>query len=124
QIVAEARFVRDPERCECADELEPVRLERAEDGLRIVAEVARRPELDPPIAERLHGREHPLRRNEVVASDRPLPDAPRARRAREPKGRAHRKRRSCSRALVYSARAACTAGSSETSATGTSHQLS
>ena len=124
QVVAEPVLVRDSQRRERADELQPIRLERANDRLGIAPEVARRPELDPAIAEPLHGGEHLVRRDQVVAPDRPLPHAPRARRAGKPKRCAHRNRRSVSRACSYSARTARTAGSSETSATGTSHQLS
>src|SRR5207245_8990340 len=46
-------------------------------------EVAGRAELDARIAERIHGLEHPLRRDQVEPSDRPLPHAPRHRRAGE-----------------------------------------
>ena len=47
QVVAEALLVRDPQRCEGADELEPVPLERAHDRVWIAPEVTRRPQLDP-----------------------------------------------------------------------------
>src|SRR5581483_4423339 len=83
EVLAEARLVRDPERRERPRELEPVRLERARDLVRAGAEVARRPELDPAVAELAHDREHPLRRDEVVAPRRALPHPPGAGRARQ-----------------------------------------
>src|SRR5262249_21967970 len=83
KVVAEAVPVGDAKRREGADELEAVAREPVGDFLGVVAEVAGRAELDPGVAEPAHGLEHPVRRDEVVAADRPLPDTPRAGRTRE-----------------------------------------
>ena len=83
QILAEALLARDLQRRERADEGEPVVAEQLRHRGRVRAEIPRRTELDPCIAELAHRLEHPPRRDEVVAVDRPLPHTPRARRARE-----------------------------------------
>jgi hypothetical protein len=84
EVLAEAVLVGDPDRRERAHQLEAVGLERRKHSLRPVTEVARWAELDARVPELLHGAQHQVGRDQVVAVDGPLPHAPRARRAREP----------------------------------------
>src|SRR5262249_513318 len=120
EILLEALGVADPKRREGADELEAVRPEVRGHRRGVCSEVAGGAELDPGVAEAAHRLEHPVGRDQVVAVDGPLPDAPGARRAREP----HRNLRSARRASSSAARTASTSDPPETSDTGTSHQLS
>src|SRR5439155_9756245 len=83
EVVEKALLVGYAEGREGANEVEAVARKRADDVARFPTEVPRRPELDPAVAEPAHRLQHPLRRNQIVAADRSLPDAPGARRTRQ-----------------------------------------
>ena len=83
EVVEKALLVGYAEGREGADEVEAVARKRADDVARFPTEVPRRPELDPAVAEPAHRLQHPLGRNQIVAADRPLPDAPGTRCTRE-----------------------------------------
>ena len=103
EVVAKPVLVGDAERREGADELEPVRRERRATAPGRSPKYPGGPSSIPVYPRPRTVSQHPLGRDQVVAVDRPLPDAPGARRARKP--RRHRNRRSSPRAVSYSRRA-------------------
>jgi hypothetical protein len=98
EVGEEPVLVRDAQKREGTGELEAVMLECVRDVPRARTEVTGLAELDGRVAEVTHQLEHAVRRIQIVPADGPLPDTPRARRAREPANAHARNRRSSPRA--------------------------